>query len=517
MAASRTNHSVSHRFSFVCLLAPTEQQTEKDPTVCKQFDDERLCFPFVACWQTKVTKMPFLVGKVNRSLTQVEWKTSVSQLSEEGTDPIEESFQLDCFNPFSSYSVSCLLYVVRVPEIRAYKAILELHWQRLSSTPTESHYLNCSPDIHHQPCAILICVDGREEIIKMRSGRNFDKGVWETDEFIVNTSFDNKDIQLLPVTLHIWIQFEPALSRGELCTLNHMADLFLHQKHCDVQFYFDDGQSFGGHMCILSARSPAFSVVLEQVMGPQKKGKVYVRKTQSDMFKQLLYYIYTGQTFTPLNEVMAQSLYVLAVFYGVEDLKEECVDFLLACIRKGNVHSLYAWARRHSIEKIKEAVRVFMEEHGIRIIILKKSNNQTERPSATEDVEKIVGVSAESNAQTSTTVSTQSQILSNPSHPPYLDMIVEAIRELKNDKGSSRLAILKYIKSTYELGVDIKDAKAFLKQALIFGVDSGVLANTNTKGVRIFHLNSIYSLMLYITEVFLCNFETILFIFAEGQ
>uniref|UniRef100_A0A914QZZ4 H15 domain-containing protein n=1 Tax=Panagrolaimus davidi TaxID=227884 RepID=A0A914QZZ4_9BILA len=39
----------------------------------------------------------------------------------------------------------------------------------------------------------------------------------------------------------------------------------------------------------------------------------------------------------------------------------------------------------------------------------------------------------------------------HPSHPPYADMIKKAITELKEKKGSSRGAILKYISKTYGL------------------------------------------------------------------
>lgn len=64
------------------------------------------------------------------------------------------------------------------------------------------------------------------------------------------------------------------------------------------------------------------------------------------------------------------------------------------------------------------------------------------------------------------------------SHPPYLEMIVAAVEALKERNGSSRQAILKYITSTYELGVDAKMANVHLKQALKRGVGSGTLKNT---------------------------------------
>lgn len=64
------------------------------------------------------------------------------------------------------------------------------------------------------------------------------------------------------------------------------------------------------------------------------------------------------------------------------------------------------------------------------------------------------------------------------SHPPYLEMIVAAVESLKERSGSSRQAILKYITSNYNLGVDQKMANVHLKQALKRGITVGTLMNT---------------------------------------
>lgn len=74
------------------------------------------------------------------------------------------------------------------------------------------------------------------------------------------------------------------------------------------------------------------------------------------------------------------------------------------------------------------------------------------------------------------------------SHPPYLEMIVAAVENLKERNGSSRQAILKYITTSYELGVDAKMANVHLKQALKRGVTTGTLKNTKVKPFPIFEL-----------------------------
>lgn len=62
-------------------------------------------------------------------------------------------------------------------------------------------------------------------------------------------------------------------------------------------------------------------------------------------------------------------------------------------------------------------------------------------------------------------------------HPKYIDMITAAITTLKERTGSSRQAIVKYIKANYKVG---DNADVHVKMALKRGVASGAL--TQPKG-----------------------------------
>ncbi|VDM40810.1 unnamed protein product [Toxocara canis] len=68
-----------------------------------------------------------------------------------------------------------------------------------------------------------------------------------------------------------------------------------------------------------------------------------------------------------------------------------------------------------------------------------------------------------------------------PSHPTYSVMIKAALVALKEHKGSSRAAILKYILQHYKVGDNINKVNAHLRQALKKGATSGFLKQT--KGV----------------------------------
>lgn len=64
-------------------------------------------------------------------------------------------------------------------------------------------------------------------------------------------------------------------------------------------------------------------------------------------------------------------------------------------------------------------------------------------------------------------------------HPKYIEMIVAAIVALKERTGSSRQAIVKYIKANYKVG---DNADVHVKMALKRGVASGTLAQPKGTG-----------------------------------
>ncbi|XP_057367454.1 kelch repeat and BTB domain-containing protein 4-like [Daphnia carinata] len=150
---------------------------------------------------------------------------------------------------------------------------------------------------------------------------------------------------------------------GELNAVIRMTELIVQQTHCDVEFVFESGQRIGGHVAILSVSSPVFEAMFTNDMVEAKTGRVVIADIEADIFKDLLHYIYTGRTATPLTEPTAQSLYVAAEKYDIEGLQEECVDFLLFHVQLNNAIDLMIWADVHSIIEIKEPALKFVAEH----------------------------------------------------------------------------------------------------------------------------------------------------------
>ncbi len=96
----------------------------------------------------------------------------------------------------------------------------------------------------------------------------------------------------------------------------------------------------GAHSTILAARSPVFAAMFQHHMEETVTGQVYIEDIQSDIFDQLLHYIYSERTLKPMTEASAQAMYVAADKFDIDDLKKDCVRFLLSCVRVDNVVNL---------------------------------------------------------------------------------------------------------------------------------------------------------------------------------
>ncbi|KAK4026244.1 hypothetical protein OUZ56_015258 [Daphnia magna] len=168
----------------------------------------------------------------------------------------------------------------------------------------------------------------------------------------------------------IYVQFE-IINAGETKALKQFTNLYVEQIYCDVQFSLRGEQKIGGHRSMLAARSPVFAAMFRNGMKEETTGQVKIEDCEPDVFKQLLHYIYSGKTSTPLTDTMVQSLFVVADKYDIQDLKEKCVTFLLTCLTMDNVVSLLVWSHLHLVERLKKVALTYMARNGKRICLLK--------------------------------------------------------------------------------------------------------------------------------------------------
>ncbi len=309
-------------------------------------------------------KVPITFEKVDGDLTCVKWTTWLNKTNSVGPARETEKFQLNhapldvCY-----FNVSCSYnFVVKDDGSRLY--CLEIILAQVKSLEMAVNVNDSSPaspfcplDSHRRrPYAVWSTLNGTA--ITLKEIRHL-RGYWKSTKTYITIA----NLQSPLLSCFLWIKFK-IFGVGEINALNHLADLFARQTYSDVQFCFEKGETIGGHVSILSARSPVFAAMFQHDMQESKTRKVVIRDIVPEIFKELLHYIYSGRCSTPLTEGTVQPLLVAADKYDIKDLKEDCVQYLLPCVTVKNAIELMIWADLQSIDKLKNAALDCVIRHG---------------------------------------------------------------------------------------------------------------------------------------------------------
>lgn len=333
-------------------------------------------------FRLQLSRMTITIEEVDSGLARVEWTTEIHRAGH-----TDETFRLERFHPCTSYVVVCYSSSLSIDDVDS-KIGTRTHYTELclmrilsplgdgvNDDSTSNEGVGSDLDYRHRPCAVWASINGGEKCILKESPSS---GTWKSEKFLVNFARTRRpDVnnwaarvwKPAPLVCLLWIEFE-TFSRGEKNVLRRLTDMYVRQAHCDVQFSLEGDQQIGGHVSILSAMSPVFAAMFQHNMREAETGRVVIEDVRADIFKQLLHFIYSGRIGTPLNEVTAQPLFLAADKYDVSDLKDDCVDFLLTCVRVDNALNLMAWAHIHNIDKLKEAALTFTAQHGQEICLL---------------------------------------------------------------------------------------------------------------------------------------------------
>ena len=234
------------------------------------------------------------------------------------------------------------------------------------SSSSEEKADSQSGDDNKKPRAVWANLIGSDKKIHTLTKSSSDHS-WKSEKFNGSFAFG---LVWKPITCMLWIEFETC-GTGEKTALKQLTELYVQQNQCDVQFYFEGGEKIGGHVYILSARSSVFAAMFHNNIQVSKTGKVDIKDVQPEIFKQLLHYIYSGRILTPLTEYTARSLFIVADKCDVNDLKNECVVFLLSVIRIDNAIRLMVWAHLYSVDGLEKACLTFIAQNGKAICLLK--------------------------------------------------------------------------------------------------------------------------------------------------
>lgn len=112
----------------------------------------------------------------------------------------------------------------------------------------------------------------------------------------------------------------------------------------DVKFIFDDGQNFElyAHKLIAGAGSTVFCTMFDEENWTKNNtdGKILISDINSDIFKELIYFIYTHKTLN-LNETNAFDILSAAIKYKVFGLEAQVINYLSAKMTVENVCEYY--------------------------------------------------------------------------------------------------------------------------------------------------------------------------------
>uniref|UniRef100_A0A0P6F4L0 Btb/poz domain-containing protein n=1 Tax=Daphnia magna TaxID=35525 RepID=A0A0P6F4L0_9CRUS len=239
-----------------------------------------------------------------------------------------------------------------------FEVMVELSLETMTCFPSSSP-LVCCEDSHRRPTAVWASINASPTFFL----KPISPGQWKSAKM----PFGSHRFELKQTKIPCVLYINFSRTCGEMNAQMQFINLYVNQFNCDVTFHFDTAkkdESIGGHVTILSVRSSVFAAMFQSGMQETNTRKVCIKDIKPDIFKQLLHYIYSGRTSTKLSEEIAQPLYVAADMYDIEDLKDECVQFLLCCIKLENAINLMAWAHVHSIDSIKEATLTFVESRG---------------------------------------------------------------------------------------------------------------------------------------------------------
>lgn len=122
--------------------------------------------------------------------------------------------------------------------------------------------------------------------------------------------------------------------------------MFEDKAFSDFDLKCNDGEVLKAHKVILAARSQVFHAMLTNDMKESKEGFVDVCDFDSKVMKEVLRFMYRNKV-EELKE-MSQTLIFAAEKYELEELKELCIDSLIASLTTGNVFETLLIADRVS-------------------------------------------------------------------------------------------------------------------------------------------------------------------------
>lgn len=122
------------------------------------------------------------------------------------------------------------------------------------------------------------------------------------------------------------------------------------------------GTKFQLHRNILAARNAVFKLMFSNESQGTAPSTMSIDICDPDQFRTLIQYIYTG-TADNLHPENVCGLYEVAIVYQEQQMKTECLQYMMNNLSVGNVCDYIAFAQKHELKELLEkATELFMRK-----------------------------------------------------------------------------------------------------------------------------------------------------------
>lgn len=162
--------------------------------------------------------------------------------------------------------------------------------------------------------------------------------------------------------------------------LDDFQKLLYNEDDTDVTIKVKE-REFKAHRCILSARTPVFAAMFKQNMSERNTGIIPIDDCEPNIFQEFLHYVYTGSVKMFCHENVFD-LYKLSDKYQVEELKEECLEYLKKILSVDTFCDVITLSLKHDEkELLRMATELFCTQMKDIIISVKWQSFICENPS----------------------------------------------------------------------------------------------------------------------------------------
>ena len=139
---------------------------------------------------------------------------------------------------------------------------------------------------------------------------------------------------------------------------NDFEKLFLSEESSDVKIIIGR-EVIPAHKLILTARLPYFEKLFSSGMKEATTNEITFEDTDSETFKEFLRYVYCGKTLANFKDI-ADVMLPLAEKFGVQSLKNECMDALISCLKEDNLIDSLIVADLYQCSSLKNECKLLL-------------------------------------------------------------------------------------------------------------------------------------------------------------